>query len=383
MKSAAFILAALLIAAPAHAQIGGILNKAQKAKETKDKADNLHFTDQEERDLGEKISTMLCQNFGVYQDKDVTKYVSLVGGVLAQQSKKPSLNWTFIILDTEAVNAFAAPGGIVHVTKGLLGLVKNEAELAGVLGHEITHVTERHTISAITKGTETSLVTDAAGAAGGARVEFIAKLSEKGFNYVADGAYSQADENESDKIGIQLANKLGYAATGLVDVLKKIDARNAKTDDRNGLFANHPSTNDRIKKLEEQIKKEKLNAAATVQARYAGVIKFDAMPLTEIAVTNVAGASGLAGGDGKSADKKDDKDNKDNKEEPKKKSGNPLSKIGLSGGQQAQNTQTAASAGARGVGGADRNAVGGPNKNKLTIPVTPAELEAFKKGIVA
>ena len=79
------------------------------------------------------------------------RYVALVGAVLAQASGKPNLPWTFIVLDTDAVNAFAAPGGFVHITRGALALIQDEAELAGVLGHEIMHVTEKHTIRAIQK----------------------------------------------------------------------------------------------------------------------------------------------------------------------------------------------------------------------------------------
>ena len=87
---------------------------------------------------GEQVSLQIRNTFGVFQDKEVTKYVTLVGTVLAQASSRPGLNWEFIVLDTDGVNAFAAPGGIVHITRGALGLAKTEAELAGVLGHEIT-----------------------------------------------------------------------------------------------------------------------------------------------------------------------------------------------------------------------------------------------------
>ena len=165
MKAAAFVLSALLVAVPAYAQFGGIINKAQKAKEMKDKADEMNFSDKEERQLGEKISASLVANYGVYQDKDVAKYVTLVGTVLAKESGHPNMNWTFIVLDTDGVNAFAAPGGIVHITRGLLGLEKNEAQLAGVLGHEITHVDVKHTVRAIQKSKAISLGTDAAGSA--------------------------------------------------------------------------------------------------------------------------------------------------------------------------------------------------------------------------
>ncbi len=102
--------------------------------------------------------------FGVYQDPSVTKYVTLVGAVLAQASTRPNLDWQFVVLDTDGVNAFAAPGGFIHITKGLLGLMKNEAELAGVLAHEITHVTEKHTVNAIMKGDTMKLASDSSSA---------------------------------------------------------------------------------------------------------------------------------------------------------------------------------------------------------------------------
>ena len=123
------------------------IGKAQKAKEETDKVKGIVIRDSDERKIGEEISAALIDRFGVYQDKDVTKYVSLVGSVLAQASSRPNLKWEFIVLDTDGVNAYAAPGGLVHITRGALGLIKNEAELAGVLGHEITHVTAKHTIN--------------------------------------------------------------------------------------------------------------------------------------------------------------------------------------------------------------------------------------------
>jgi beta-barrel assembly-enhancing protease len=377
MRAAAFVLAALLVTAPAHAQFGGLINKAQKAKDIKDKADEMNFSSKEERQLGEKISAKLVDDFGVYQDKEVTKYVTLLGTVLAKESEHPDLNWTFIVLDTDGVNAFAAPGGIVHVTRGLLGLVKNEAELAGILGHEITHVDVKHTVRAIQKSKAVSIAGDAAGS-GSLRDELIAKVAEKGYKIILDGEFSREDENEADEKGVRLANKVGYDPHGLMDVLKKLDARNSGRDERNGLFASHPATKSRIADIEKQIAKEKLSGKATVQARYASKITFDAKPVTEIAA-NAAGAAGLAGDDGKPAEKKDDKNAK--KEEEPKKKGGLLGKVGLTSGSQSQNTQTVASAGARGVDRPDRDAKGGSNKSKVAVSVSAAELDSFKKGI--
>ena len=377
MKPAVFVLAGLFLAgaaAPAHAQFGGALGKlkkgADKAADAKQKLDDYNVTPKEERQLGEQVSLSLRNRFGVYQDQKVTKYVTLVGTLLAKASSKPDLDWQFIVLDTDGVNAYAAPGGIVHITRGLLGLMKNEAELAGVLGHEVTHVTEQHTVNAIKNEKKVSLVGDAAGTGGGLREQFIARMSAAAFNKVFAGEFSQKDESEADRVGVKLANGLGYAPSGLADVLKKIDARNNGREQRNGMFASHPATNDRIAANQKLIASEKLSGKATVEARYKSNITFDAKPVTEVS-EDVEGASGLAAG-GK---KKDD----DKKDEPKKKG---LGLSAITGGKQQASTQQVSSAGARGVGGApDRDAKGGPNKSVLTVKVTAAELEAFKKGI--
>ncbi|HYT77301.1 MAG TPA: M48 family metalloprotease, partial [Vicinamibacterales bacterium] len=135
MKAAIVLTAfvALATAAPAHAQLGGILNKANKAADAKQKIDDLNINDKEERQLGDQVSLKLRDRFGVYQSTEVARYVSLVGTAIAQAGTRPNLDWKFIVLDSDGVNAYAAPGGIIHITRGLLGLIKNESQLAGVL----------------------------------------------------------------------------------------------------------------------------------------------------------------------------------------------------------------------------------------------------------
>jgi beta-barrel assembly-enhancing protease len=381
MKAPVFVLSALFAigtASPAHAQLGGLgkLKKAaDKAVDTKEKIDALNFTDAEERQLGEQVSLKLRSRFGVLQSEPTTKYVTLVGTALAQASTRPNLDWKFIVLDTDGVNAYAAPGGFIHITRGLLGLMKNEAQLAGVLGHEITHVTVKHTVRAIQKNKSFELGSDAVGGSGGLKTAVIAKVAGKVYDSIFEGEFSREDENEADKVGAQLANKVGYAPNGMVEVLKMIDARNGGREDRNGMFASHPATKDRIGKLEKQIADEKLAGKATAEARYKQNITFEAKPANEIAM-DVEGAAGLASGDKK---KDDDKKADEKKDEPKKK-GFGLGSI--TGGKQSQAQQQTASAGARG-GVPDRDAKGGPNKNPLGVKITAAELEAFKKGIGA
>jgi len=385
MKAAAFVLAALFTigtAVPARAQLGGLgkLKKlGDKAADAKEKIDALNFTDDEERQLGEEVSVKLRTRFGVVQSEPITKYVSLVGAALAQASTRPQLDWKFIVLDTDGVNAYAAPGGLIHITRGLLGLMKHESQLAGVLGHEITHVTAKHTVRAIQKSKGFENLTTAASRSGGAKTAFIAKAGSRVYDSVFEGEFSREDENEADKVGAQLANKVGYAPNGMVEILKMIDARNSGREDRNGLFASHPATRDRIAKLEKQIADEKLTARATVQARYKQSVPFEAKTVSEIAM-DVEGAAGLASGDKKKADEKKADDKK--AEEPKKKGGFGSALGSITGNKQAQSGQQVASAGARG-GLPDRDAKGGANKNPVLVKITAAELEAFKKGITA
>ena len=152
----------------------------------------------------------------------VHRYVSLVGMALAMASSKPGPNWKFIVLDTDAVNAFAAPGGFVHITKGALANLKNESELAGVLGHEIIHVTEKHTIRAIQKGKLVQMGADETVAGNSA---LMSKLADKAYEVIESG-FGRGEELESDEKGIALANTVGYAPQGLNGFLNMLIERN-------------------------------------------------------------------------------------------------------------------------------------------------------------
>jgi beta-barrel assembly-enhancing protease len=369
--------AVLLSAPPALAQFGRLGDIAKKAETVKKIAD-IKVTDAEEQQIGQEVSDKIVETFGVYQDANVTRYVTLVGAVLAHASTKPNLEWQFVVLDTEGVNAFAAPGGFIHITKGLLGLMKNEAELAGVLAHEIVHVTEKHTVNAIQKGDSVKVASSEVGSSGGMTQGLIAKLAEKAYSDILNNRFSRGDEGESDEKGVQLANQVGYAPNGLATSLQKLADRNKDVQEPNGLFASHPQIKDRIAKIESFIKSRKLAATATVQPRYAKNITFDAKPASAIA-TVAEGSRGLAGGEEKKTAEAEKDKPKQNKEEPKK-GGGMFSKLRPGGGTQAQQSQTVASAGARGVN-PDRDAVGGPNKKRVPVKIGPNDVAEFQKGI--
>jgi predicted Zn-dependent protease len=369
--SLAAVMALALGVQPATAQLGGLTGALKKA-ETVKKVVDLKVTEAEEQQIGQQVSDKVVETFGVYQDADVTRYVTLVGAVLAQASTRPNANWQFVVLDTDGVNAFAAPGGFIHITKGLLGLMKNEAELAGVLAHEIIHVTEKHTVNAIQKGDTFKVASDEVGSSGGLTQGLVTRLAERAYSDILNNKFSRNDEGESDDKGVQLANKIGYAPGGLTSALTRLADRNKGITEPNGLFASHPMMKDRLDRIDKTIREKKLAATATVQARYAKHITFDAKPATAIA-TVAEGSRGLAGGEEKKPGEAE------KKEEPKK-GGGMLSRLRPGSGKQAEQSQTVASAGARGVN-PDRDAVGGPNKKRVPVKIGPNDVAEFRKGI--
>ena len=344
----------LLIAAAAEAQsVGQILKKATDA------IDEMVITDAEEQQIGADISAMLRDKYGVVQDAAVHKYVTLVGSVLSSQSTRPNLRWTFIVLDTDGVNAFAVPGGFIHITKGALALIKSEAELADVLGHEIGHVTAKHSINAISKSKGIS----AGLSATLPRNQLMQELAKRGYAIILENKFDRNQETSADGIGVGLANKAGYAPTQLSAFLTKLADRNAGMKERSGVFASHPETKSRLDSLTKLIAKDKLTAAAMVQARYQQHIKYQLVPVGQIA--QVAPPSTAT----------------DKPAEPKKSGSGAFGVGGLGSlGKENAATSTTASAGSRGVN-TDRDARGGPNKALVVVSVTAAEIAEFRKGI--
>ena len=222
---------------------------------------------------------------------------------------------------------------------------------------------------------------DSVGSSGGLAQGLIADIAQQAYKDILDNKFSRNDENEADEKGVQLANKVGYAANGLISALNRLADRNKDAKEPNGLFASHPQMKERLTNIDKVIKEKKLTATATVQARYAKNITFDAKPVGAISMV-APGSRGLAGGGGDDKDKKDDKKADAEKKEEPKKSGGMLSRLRPGGGSQAQQSQTVASAGGRAVS-PDRDAVGGPNKKRVPVKIGPSDIAEFQKGITA
>jgi len=350
--------------APAAGQFQQVLKRIQQFRE-------LQITEEEEQRLGEAVSERVRARYGVVQDAAVHKYVSLVGAVLAQASSRPAIPYTFIVLDTDGVNAFAAPGGFVLVTRGALGLISNEAELAGVLGHELIHVTNKHAIRAIQKGKLVQMTADET-----LRDKAVfAKLVDSTTDLVLAG-FGRAEELESDRDGLRLANKVGYDPRGLQDFLTRLAERNKEAAGKQGLFASHPEMQERLGRIARQIAGERLSAVATLEARYRQHVSYTAKPQTEIALIE-GGAAGLAGS-GKGDQLKEGEEAKKTEEAPKKKGGFGLSSLLKPLGPEKKSAEVVGSGASRGI---DRelNARGGRVATVVAVRLTAAEIEAFKK----
>jgi Zn-dependent protease with chaperone function len=349
-------------------QFGQIMKRAQQFRD-------VQMTDEEEQQLGAAVSERIRTRYGVVQDAAVHRYVTLVGSVLAQASSRPGLTWHFLVLDTDGVNALAAPGGYIHITRGALSLMKNEAELAGVLAHEIVHVTEKHTIRAIQKGKLVQMGADESLAGNPALFN---KLVDKATDVVMAG-FGRSEELESDTKGIVLANKVGYAPVGLSGFLTTLAERNKDATEKQGLFASHPEMKERLQKLATLAAAQKPAGTATVVARFKSHIAYAPVARTEIA-TVAEGSAGLAGGGSGSSTAAGDGEKTAKADEPKKKKrGFGLSSlVKTSDSSEKQSAEVTGSGASRGVD-TERLAKGGSNPKPVVVTVTAADLTTFKK----
>ena len=253
MRALLFILA--VAAAPAHAQfnlrdlnINKLVDTAKSVvKATSD------IAEPEEINIGRDMAARLLGAAPLVNDPALQTYVNHVGSWLAAQSERPNLPWRFGVLDAPEVNAFAVPGGTVFVTKGLVQRMHSEAQLAGVLAHEISHVLRKHHLKAIQKGAQTSLAGEALQQAlkdqpGVARDKLINLGSE-----LYTRGLDKSDEFEADRLGVVIAARGGYDSYGLPAVLQTLQAMNAQDSSLALMFKTHPSPTDRLGALSERM----------------------------------------------------------------------------------------------------------------------------------
>jgi predicted Zn-dependent protease len=261
------LLAALGLALASHASALSRLGDAEKVFGFGKKAAEASrdMTQEEEIELGRGLAARVLGAAPLVNDPELQRYVNRVGLWLALQSERPDLPWRFGVIESTTVNAFAMPGGTILITSGLYDRLRDESELAGVLGHEIAHVVQKHQLAAIKKAASRALMSDLAGEAAarsgsqGVRM-FGDEVFQAGMNVFGKGL-DKKDEYDADQRGMVLAARGGYNPYGLVGVLQTLDASGAAPGGMALMLSTHPKPEDRISRLEESVG-DKLDAYA-------------------------------------------------------------------------------------------------------------------------
>jgi len=219
------------------------------------------LSDRDEAALGLEMVPALLGQQKLLDDPALQQYVNRVGLWIALQSERPALPWQFAIIDSDSVNAFAVPGGYVFVTRGMLALLGSESELAGVLGHEISHVVRKHHLRWVyqNKDMQAAMRTtrkSVGGNAGMARyLESVERLMQQQQAMMQSGALragiGQGEETQADSDGATLAWRAGYDMYGLVSALQRFEAyQRPRYTALRGELHDHPEPVQRLKMLD-------------------------------------------------------------------------------------------------------------------------------------
>jgi predicted Zn-dependent protease len=205
------------------------------------------LSEAEEAAIGRQQDAEVRQEMGVYDDRGLQNYIDDIGQQIARNSHRPNLPWTFTIVDSPAINAFALPGGYVYITRGILAYLDDESELAGVLGHEIGHVTARHAAQAYTRAAEANL---------GLTILSIFVPSTQPFSQLSASGLSvlflknaREAELEADRLGVQYGSGAGFDPAGVprfLSTLQRVDAMSERG--MPNWLSTHPDPGSRVEK---------------------------------------------------------------------------------------------------------------------------------------
>lgn len=212
------------------------------------------MSEEQELSIGRQMAPKIEKDYGVYPSKKLQDYIVSVGESIAKVSDRQNIFFHFTVLNSPIVNAFALPGGYIFITRGLLAHINSEAELAGVLAHEIGHVTARHAVRQYTKAASYQIGT------GIASIFFpeianYGQLADLVFVAISSG-YSRQYETEADRIAVTYVIKAGYdprAMFSLLQTLELLDRYKTGKKTYTSLFATHPETGKRIEDVEQTL----------------------------------------------------------------------------------------------------------------------------------
>lgn len=210
--------------------------------------------------FGRELAARVLGKYGNMDNEALTRYVNLVGRALARNANRPELEFHIAVLKTDTINAYAAPGGYIFITKGALMQMENEAELASVIAHEMAHITGRHIVKELNiHGSDSSPVTGFARFLGGsgdpAKMTFL-NMVDKALNILFEEGYKREDEKDADTRGAIMLAMSGYDPKAMTAYFLRIKA--ARGEALAVLNKTHPSFDERIALIEETMKAEGL-----------------------------------------------------------------------------------------------------------------------------
>lgn len=251
-------------AAPARLDAQGIGERLRRAAQAASQVARtlLPISTEKEIEIGRGIAATVAGRFRLVDDTTLTRYVNLVGLAVAGEDPRPDIAYRFGVLETPTVNAFAAPGGYIFVTRGALAIMESEAELAGVLGHEVAHVNRRHVIEHIRKSDTMRAVRDQVDLSG----TVLDQVVGTGANVLFTGL-SRDDELEADSVGFEYAAGAGYEPGGLAAFVAHLDSH-AGEGPVSELFATHPRPADRLERLRRIAQRDAYPPGAALEGRF-------------------------------------------------------------------------------------------------------------------
>jgi predicted Zn-dependent protease len=215
------------------------------------------FTDEEEMAMGRKAADDTDKQLPILEEPLLTAYLNHLGQKIAAESRRPQIEYSFKIVNTDVVNAFSLPGGFVYVNRGLLDFVTNESELAGVLAHEIGHVVAYHSMNDVARRSlvdqgmyqlqKAGIVTDQQ------MMDMVQRYGGTMLLFV-DRKFSREEESEADMLGMYNAIRAGYDPNGLVGFLARLSQFTGNPSLVEGLLMNHPLPGERVKALRLELK---------------------------------------------------------------------------------------------------------------------------------
>lgn len=217
------------------------------------KKELMFFSEKAEIAMGQDTDRQIKQQFGIYEDKGLNAYVNGVGQKMVPYSHRPNLQYHFAVLDTPVVNAFAAPGGYIYVTRGIMALMGSEAELAAVLGHEMGHVTARHSMKRLS-GQMLASIGLVLGSVLSKDIAKVAGLAGIGMQLLFL-KFSRSDEYQADSLGIRYARQAAYSPAEMLRFFSALENMSAESASHKipSFLSTHPMTSDRIAKVKAMV----------------------------------------------------------------------------------------------------------------------------------